>query len=92
MTADKRQMGFDLGEAATPAPAPPRKRSSLLPRDWDWKPDVAVCDVVIENRCVNGEVSYRAKTNDGRPLLNGRDDFGYQDINVALKVEGHVPR
>jgi hypothetical protein len=62
---------------------------TLLTNDWDWKPDSLICDVVIENRCEAGEVSYRAKKN-GKLLFRGRDDFDFQSLILALRSKGHI--
>lgn len=62
--------------------------TDLYPRDWDWTKDTLICDVVIENRCVAGKVTYRAKKKN--KLIFKRQDFDYQNLISALRHEGYI--
>jgi hypothetical protein len=68
---------------------PPRTRSALLPKDWDWQPAELICDVVTECKCEDGEVKYRAKLN-GELLFN-REDFSARSLIASLRQKGYIP-
>lgn len=64
--------------------------SLLEGKNWGWTPDSLICDVIIENRCVNGQVTYRARK-DGELLFNGKEDFDHTGVINALRTAGHIP-
>ncbi len=64
--------------------------TTLADSPWKWRPDTLIGDIVIENQCVNGVVSFRAKRGK-KILLNGRTNFDSQTILRALRAAKELP-
>lgn len=65
--------------------------SMLEGKNWGWTPDSHICDVTIENKCVNGKVSYRARLWPEGTVFKDKEDFTHGALLVALRMEGHIP-